>query len=88
MRSFELPKLPELREQRAIAATLGALDDKIESNRRLVGLIPQVIRARVDAALTDNSEKATVSSLARFVNGGRTFVVNNRPDPTLSGYLW
>lgn len=25
---------------------------------------------------------------ARFVNGGRTFVVNDRPDPTLSGYHW
>ncbi len=62
--------IPARAEQLAIARLLGALDDKIESNRRLVGLIPQVIRARVDAALTDNSEKATVSSLARFVNGG------------------
>lgn len=31
--SFEID-LPELQEQRSIAATLGALDDKIESNRR------------------------------------------------------
>lgn len=34
VRSFELPSLPPLDEQRAIAATLGALDDKIESNQR------------------------------------------------------
>lgn len=31
--------LPELEEQQAIAATLGALDDKIESNRRIIELI-------------------------------------------------
>lgn len=35
---FELPALPPIGEQRAIAATLGALDDKIESNRRTIDL--------------------------------------------------
>lgn len=37
--------LPELQEQRAIAATLGALDDKIESNRRAVVMISNLIDA-------------------------------------------
>lgn len=40
--------LPPLSEQREIAATLGALDDKIESNRRAIGLIVGIIRARFD----------------------------------------
>lgn len=39
--SFLLP-LPPLETQRAIAATLGALDDKIESNRRAIQLLRQL----------------------------------------------
>ncbi len=35
--------LPPLDEQRGIAATLGALDDKIESNRRLIRLINDLL---------------------------------------------
>ena len=35
VRALPLPPLPLLLEQRAIACVLGALDDKIESNRRL-----------------------------------------------------
>lgn len=67
--SFEID-LPELKEQRAIAATLGALDDKIESNRRAIALIPQLVRARVDASLSQASDRIAVAELARFVNGG------------------
>jgi len=37
--------LPPIQEQREIAATLGALDDKIESNRRAISLIQQLSRA-------------------------------------------
>lgn len=44
MAAFELP-LPPLPEQRAIAATLGALDDKIESNRRAQQLIEELVQA-------------------------------------------
>jgi type I restriction enzyme S subunit len=62
--------LPPIEEQRVIAATLGSLDDKIESNQRLIGLIPQIIRARIDAAIGDDAESVSVSSLASFVNGG------------------
>lgn len=62
--------LPPLEQQRAIAATLGALDDKIESNRRTIALIPQLVRARVDASLSQASDRIAVAELARFVNGG------------------
>ena len=43
----EIP-LPSLPEQRAIAATLGALDDKIESNRRATSRIFDLIDAYSD----------------------------------------
>lgn len=67
--NFEL-RLPPLAEQRAIAATLGALDAKIEWNRRLIDLIPQIIRARVLEALAKHSVSSPVSALASFINGG------------------
>lgn len=38
--------LPPIRQQRAIAATLGALDDKIESNRRAISYISSLIDAQ------------------------------------------
>lgn len=67
----EVPvSLPPIEEQRAIAATLGALDDKIESNQRVVELIPALIRAKVQEALDAGVLATPVSSLGRFVNGG------------------
>lgn len=62
--------VPPLSEQRAIAATLGALDDKIESNRRIIGLIPRLVRAHVNSAISHSSTFISVSDLATFVNGG------------------
>ncbi|MVT24990.1 restriction endonuclease subunit S [Nesterenkonia alkaliphila] len=44
-------RLPPLEEQRGIAATLGALDDKIDSNRRLQHLSQELLRATVNAEL-------------------------------------
>lgn len=69
LRSIQID-LPPLPEQRAIAATLGALDDKIESNRRTVALIPQLVRARVDASISQAGDRIAVAELAHFVNGG------------------
>lgn len=65
----ETVALPPIEEQRAISATLGALDYKIESNRRLIDLIPQLMRARIDAVV-DSGAQVSVSSLASFINGG------------------
>ncbi len=62
--------LPPIKEQRGIAHTLGALDDKIESNLRLIELIPYLIRARVTEALASSTRQVAVSELASFVNGG------------------
>lgn len=44
IRSFPIP-LPPIYEQHAIATTLGALDGKIESNRRLITLAEELARA-------------------------------------------
>lgn len=44
LQSFPIP-LPPIEEQRAIAATLGALDDKIESNRRAIAKLDELFHA-------------------------------------------
>jgi type I restriction enzyme S subunit len=62
--------VPSMPEQEAIAATLGVIDDKLDSNRHLVELIPQLIGVEINAAYDENWSRVPVSSLARFVNGG------------------
>lgn len=47
--------LPPIDEQRAIAATLGALDDKIESNRRAQNLAESLLRTLVESTLQESS---------------------------------
>lgn len=67
--SLQLP-LPPLDTQRAIAATLANLDDKIESNQRLTALIPDLIGARILRALGEDRVTVPVSALGTFTNGG------------------
>ena len=62
--------LPPLPIQYGIAAALGALDDKIKSNRQLIKLMQQVIAAEVEFAEGSDWADVSVSSLASFVNGG------------------
>jgi type I restriction enzyme S subunit len=62
--------LPPLAEQRGIAATLRALDDKAESNRRLMAQIPMLIRALMVEALDSSAGQVPAADLASFVNGG------------------
>jgi len=52
LRSLEVP-IPTLEEQRAIAAVLGALDDKIEHNRRTAQKLEELARAIFRAWFVD-----------------------------------
>jgi len=62
--------LPPIDEQRRIAVTLTALDDKIQSSHRLADLASALIRASVTQALDTTTACVPVADLARFVNGG------------------
>jgi len=61
-------EVPPLSEQRAIAEVLGALDDKIEANARVVDAIDGLVRAEVAAALTDTQREASLGDLLQRVN--------------------
>lgn len=65
IRSLRL-SLPSLGEQRAVTEVLGALDDKIATNDRMIAAADELARFlyRSVAAI-----EASLSSLARFVNG-------------------
>lgn len=65
-RELLIPRL-SVAEQRAIAETFGALDDKIEANRRLVALCDESWRVAVKAEPA--VESMPLSRLADFVNG-------------------
>ena len=70
LHSIEI-ELPSIDEQRTIAATLGALDDKIESNRRQRHLLRELGIARYQASIRDGSRSLQLSaatvSIARGV---------------------
>ncbi len=65
--------LPPLSEQRDIASVLGALDDKIESNRQLGSVLADAISAifrhRVLEHASDGWTSGDLTSIAGFVNG-------------------
>lgn len=77
---IELP-LPPIDEQRGIAATLGALDDKIESNGRIAELVESYLDARA-AELTSAVETRTVE-LSEVVEFNRQVVRPGAPDDPL-----
>jgi type I restriction enzyme S subunit len=83
VRELELT-LPLLPEQRRIAGVLGALDDKVEHNRRLTRRLEALIAASTTNLLGEAEVVAPLSSLARFVNG-RAFTKdgNGRGRPIL-----
>jgi type I restriction enzyme S subunit len=69
LRGFRIPWLaPEAR--RAAAYALGALDDKIDSNRRTAATIDELLTAEVVRAEDERWTNVSVSSLASFINGG------------------
>ena len=65
---FPLPPFPE---QRAIAEVLGALDDKIEANRRVIDLLESLISARWEDVSSDSSGwlQQPISEVAKIVGG-------------------
>ena len=65
--------LPPIEEQRGIAATLGALDDKIESNRSAIDIIQDLSRS-IYSAWRQRNEGVTSTTFGGFaeVFGGAT----------------
>lgn len=64
---IRMPLRP-LPEQHAIAEVLGALDDKIEANARVVDAIDGLVRVEVAAALTDTQREASLGDLLQRVS--------------------
>ena len=61
-------EVPPLSEQHAIVEVLGALDDKIDANARVVDAIDGLVRVEVAAALTDTQREASLGDLLQRVN--------------------
>lgn len=59
--------LPPMAEQRAIAGILGALDDKIESNRRVWALASSLVRSEYEASIRDGESKlCNLADISQF----------------------
>jgi len=67
---FVLPPLPPIEVQRAIASTLGALDDKIESNERQRGLLRKLGQARFAGALAEGEVERPLHSVTTSIARG------------------
>lgn len=67
LRDVPIP-LPPQSERRAIAGALGALDDKIESNRRLVGILVQRVDAELNARFGNRQLALPLGHLADVVD--------------------
>jgi len=76
IRQAELVKvqlnLPEIAVQESIALTLGALDNKIESNRRAVETALALARSLYQRAINPDCRQALVGDVAEFHNRRRT----------------
>ncbi len=64
---FLIPPLPE---QRAIAAVLGALDDKIELNRRMNRTLEAIAQAVFREMMKDVEEEGSILEFADLLSGG------------------
>lgn len=75
--------VPSIQEQRGIAATLSALDDKIESNRSAVGLIEALLMAEFQRVIsTGEVEEVPLSEVVWIVKGVSYKSVDLRPSRT------
>lgn len=63
--------VPAIESQQAIAATLGALDDKIESNQRTIKALIALAHALYEDALAAGAYRATIGDIAEFHNRRR-----------------
>lgn len=63
--------IPSVPQQRAVAEVLGALDDKIAANDRVVGAVKALIGRRLAATLRDGSKTVALGEVARFHNSKR-----------------
>lgn len=63
--------LPTLSEQKVIAATLGALDDKAESNKRIAKLSMALARSLYGSAIADEFRTVAIGKVAEFHNRRR-----------------
>jgi type I restriction enzyme, S subunit len=82
-------KIPPLPEQRAIAGILGALDDKIEANRRMNTTLEAIARAVFRQRFLDSEEVGTweVGKFSDISDIGReTITPNQFPDETFNHY--
>lgn len=61
--------LPKINTQHAIAEVLGALDDKIAANNRLVAQSDELSQAIFRSSLIGDNQMLPLSSIADFVNG-------------------
>ena len=68
LRSLEV-RLPHLPEQRAIAEVLGALDDKIAANTKLLDTADRLSHALFSSMCRESTETVPLSNTAQFVNG-------------------
>src|SRR5699024_8834203 len=58
-------RVPDLAERRAIVEVIGALDDKIEANRKLAATADALVRAEFDSILASATQRVAVSELVR-----------------------
>lgn len=63
--------LPPIAQQRAIAATLGALDERVECNRQVVSKALNLARALYESSLAQGTRTAKVNDVAEFHNRRR-----------------
>lgn len=87
VRDFVLPTLPNRASQDAIAELLGALDDKIAANERVVAIADQMAISVLEANLVN--ENTTLGELAQVTMGtspsGETFNEHGEGEPFFQG---
>ncbi|MBX3408119.1 MAG: restriction endonuclease subunit S [Phycisphaeraceae bacterium] len=84
--AFEIPAPRDVGEQRAIAGVLGALDDKIEVNRKMARVLEGIARAVFTSWFVDfdpvhynirQREHAALDRAGRFVSTGDDFSIRS-----------